>query len=91
MIKLPYLSIKKCMEESKKVMIMFVDADHLKYINDNFGHDMGNFAISSIATVIRQNIPADAIAMRYGGDEFVIMVPDYSDLQAGVLEKKASG
>lgn len=79
---------KKCMEKSKKVMIMFVDADHLKYINDNFGHDMGNFAISSIATVIKQNIPADAIAMRYGGDEFVIMVPDYSDLQARVLEKK---
>ena len=50
---------------------MFIDADHLKYINDTFGHDMGNLAISSIASVIRQHCPANSVSMRYGGDEFV--------------------
>ncbi|MGO4947261.1 diguanylate cyclase [Blautia sp. Sow4_E7] len=68
----------QCMQENQPVGIMFVDADHLKYINDNFGHDMGNLAISSIASVLRQYCPAESISMRYGGDEFVCVIP-YSD------------
>ena len=68
----------QCMQENQPVGIMFVDADHLKYINDNFGHDMGNLAISSIASVLRQRCPAESISMRYGGDEFVCVIP-YSD------------
>ena len=59
------------MKIKKPVGIMFIDADHLKYINDTFGHDMGNLAISSIASVIRQHCPANSVSMRYGGDEFV--------------------
>ena len=62
----------------KPVGIMFIDADHLKYINDHFGHDMGNLAISSIASVIQQQCPVGSISMRYGGDEFVCVIPDYS-------------
>ena len=56
----------------------FVDADHLKYINDTFGHDMGNLAISSIASVLRQHCPAESVSIRYGGDEFVCVIPDYN-------------
>ncbi len=69
------------MQNEKPVGIMFIDADHLKYINDNFGHDMGNLAISSIASVIRQQAPANSVSMRYGGDEFVCIIPDYTHTQ----------
>lgn len=68
-------------QNGKSVGIMFIDADHLKYINDNFGHDMGNLAISSIASVIRQQTPATSVSMRYGGDEFVCIIPDYTHTQ----------
>ena len=47
-------------------------------INDSFGHDMGNFAIRSIASIIQQQCPVGSISMRYGGDEFVCVIPDYS-------------
>ena len=67
----------QCMQEKRPVGIMFVDADHLKYINDTFGHDMGNLAISSIASVLRQHCPAESVSIRYGGDEFVCVIPDY--------------
>ena len=50
---------------------MFIDADHLKYINDTFGHDMGNLEIRGIADGIRKVFPPEAVSMRYGGDEFV--------------------
>ena len=69
---------QQCMQKGRPVGIMFADADHLKYINDSFGHDMGNLAISSIASVIQQQCPVGSISMRYGGDEFVCVIPDYS-------------
>lgn len=62
----------------RPVGIMFIDADHLKYINDNFGHDMGNLSIKSIASVIHQQCPVNSVSMRYGGDEFVCVIPDYN-------------
>ena len=79
---------RKCILEERCSGIMFVDADHLKYINDNFGHDMGNQAILMIATAIKNTCPPSAISMRYGGDEFVIMIPDYSRAQMRELERE---
>ena len=75
------------MKSKKTVGIMFIDADHLKYINDTFGHDMGNLAISSIASVIRQYCPANSVSMRYGGDEFVCVIPDYDQTQMQKLKQ----
>lgn len=76
------------MQNGKPVGIMFIDADHLKYINDSFGHDMGNLAISSIAAVIRQQCPASSVSMRYGGDEFVCIIPDYNQEQMQKLKQQ---
>lgn len=70
---------QKYMQKKKHLGILFVDADHLKYINDNFGHDMGNLAIRSIASAIHKSCPVGSVCMRYGGDEFVCVIPD-SDL-----------
>ena len=78
---------QKCMGESRSAGILFIDADHLKYINDTFGHDMGNLAISSIASVIRQHCPDNSVSMRYGGDEFVCVIPDYDQTQLQKLKQ----
>ena len=78
---------QQCMQKGRSVGILFADADHLKYINDNFGHDMGNLAIRSIASVIQQQCPAGSISMRYGGDEFVCVIPDYSQTRMQQLKK----
>jgi diguanylate cyclase (GGDEF)-like protein len=74
-----------CREQAKPLLILFVDMDRLKYINDTFGHDMGNLAIKAIAGTVQKCCPKEAIAMRYGGDEFVVLVPDYNEDQAKVL------
>lgn len=67
------------------VMVGFVDSDRLKYINDNYGHDSGNDAIKAVADAIKSAIGPDAIAMRYGGDEFVIVDPDCDKARADLI------
>ena len=59
--------------KGKKVCMVFADVDHLKEINDSFGHAAGDFAIISAANYLRENLPKDAVIARLGGDEYVAL------------------
>lgn len=78
---------KSCMEDNKPLAIMFFDADHLKIVNDKYGHDMGNVVIGGVADAIKRSFPHEAVAMRYGGDEFVVLVPDCNEQMANDIEE----
>jgi diguanylate cyclase (GGDEF)-like protein len=58
-----------------KLAIIFIDMDGLKHINDTFGHSVGDQAIRSVAAVILRYLPKGAIPVRYGGDEFLLLMP----------------
>lgn len=73
-----YLSLgfdlfEKKKESKEDLMIMFLDMDRLKYINDHYGHEAGDQAICIVASAILKNCSKDAIPIRTGGDEFVII------------------
>ena len=55
----------------KKAYLLFADVDHLKEINDCFGHAAGDFAITTAAGYLKECMPEDAITARIGGDEYV--------------------
>lgn len=57
----------------KKAILIFADLDNLKSINDRIGHDAGDFAIKSIASVLSDSMRTTDIVARFGGDEFVAM------------------
>lgn len=59
--------------EKKNLLIMFVDMDRLKYINDYFGHEYGDSAIKIISSAILKHCNYDEIPIRMGGDEFLII------------------
>jgi len=60
--------------KGKSAYMVFADVDHLKEINDSFGHAAGDFAIISAADYLRTNLPKDAVIARIGGDEYVALV-----------------
>ncbi len=69
---------RKFFEEKRaageKILIMFLDMDRLKYINDRYGHEYGDMAIKKTASVIKNCCGENAIAIRHGGDEFVVVM-----------------
>lgn len=60
--------------QGKKAYFVFADLDHLKEINDKFGHAEGDYAITQCARVLRAYCGENDIAGRMGGDEFMMMI-----------------
>ena len=58
------------------------DVDRLKPLNDRYGHLAGSGAVREVGRIIAETVPRDAIACRYGGDEFVIALPRRNESQA---------
>lgn len=79
---------RDCVKNNKKIMITFIDMDGLKFINDNYGHDEGDFAIQRLAGVIKDCCRHGEICARFGGDEFVLFDSCASDSSAESLERR---
>lgn len=60
--------------KGQKVCIFFVDVDHLKQINDKYGHEAGDYAITTTAMYLRDCFPRGTVIGRLGGDEFVALL-----------------
>ncbi|ACM92128.1 diguanylate cyclase/phosphodiesterase domain 1 [Nautilia profundicola AmH] len=55
--------------------LIFFDIDHFKNINDNYGHEKGDLVLASLARIIQKNIRSSDYFGRWGGEEFVIILP----------------
>ena len=55
--------------------LLLIDVDFFKRINDTFGHQIGDFVLQQVAACIRLIIRGDDIAGRFGGDEFIVLLP----------------
>lgn len=79
---------RDCVANHKNVMLSFIDMDGLKFINDNYGHNEGDFAIQRLASIIQECCGTKSICARFGGDEFVIFDADAAEGSDMALERR---
>jgi len=72
---LPYELLRVARRESSLAVIM-IDLDHFKRVNDIHGHEAGDLVLTKVAALLRSHIRDSDIASRYGGEEFVLVLPD---------------
>jgi diguanylate cyclase (GGDEF)-like protein len=62
--------------KSLPLAVLMLDIDHFKHFNDDFGHDAGDTVLQSLGKLIQQRIRSYDIACRFGGEEFIIILPE---------------
>ncbi len=68
--------------------IVFFDIDHFKKINDTFGHDAGDTVLTGISSLLNQKIRSSDTFARWGGEEFIIILPETESSNAKKLAEK---
>jgi len=72
----------------RKFAVLFLDLDHFKNINDTLGHNIGDGLLKAVSQKLNSMIRENDIVARIGGDEFIIVINDFSD--SGTLEQVIS-
>ena len=68
--------------------VLMLDVDFFKLVNDTYGHDVGDMVIIEIAKVLKESIRSADLAIRYGGEEFVVLLHNATDEGALTVAKK---
>lgn len=72
----------------RDLSLIFLDIDHFKKLNDNYGHDCGDVALASVASWIKQALRGSDIVFRYGGEEFVVVLGDTHLAGAAIIAER---
>ncbi len=72
----------------RPLAVVLFDLDHFKAINDNFGHGVGDEALRATASATREMLRGSDHAARFGGEEFVLLLPETSADDAVIVAEK---
>lgn len=68
--------MKELLETDEALVFCYCDLDHLKYINDNYGHQEGDWYLNHFVETVKDHIRKEDVFARIGGDEFCLILPD---------------
>lgn len=78
----------KAQAQDRDMALMILDIDHFKSVNDNYGHDVGDVVLREFAARLKRNIRGVDLACRFGGEEFVVLMPDTDYWQAEAVAER---
>ena len=74
--------VARANREHGKLAVLIADLDDFKNVNDNYGHQSGDALLSRVGSIIRSSVRTFDICARYGGDEFVVVMPNADEASA---------
>lgn len=80
--------MKRANRCQQHLSLIFVDVDHFKSINDQYGHNCGDLALTSVASRIKDSVRASDIVFRFGGEEFVVLLVDTHMDDANIIAER---
>jgi diguanylate cyclase (GGDEF)-like protein len=81
--------IRRCVEMNAPVAMIMIDVDNFKQFNDMFGHIAGDRALAAVSKILRAQFRPQDLLVRYGGDEFAVLLPGATKEQALVIGERA--
>lgn len=81
------LQIQRFTEEKNPFSLIIADIDFFKRVNDSYGHIVGDVVLSKVALLFKEYLPKDAIVSRFGGEEFVVVLPKTEQEEATKVAK----
>ena len=82
-------AIAQASRQKRRVALVFFDVDGFKVINDTFGHACGDKVLQKVAQRLSACLRATDTACRYGGDEFIVMLPEVEgEVSTAIVEQK---
>lgn len=70
---------------NRELAVVMCDIDRLKYVNDTYGHPVGDALIVKVAQILQEAVNGITVPIRMGGDEFLVVLPEYNDHQCELL------
>jgi diguanylate cyclase (GGDEF)-like protein len=80
--------ISRAERTNRSLALIMCDLNNFKRVNDRYGHLMGDYVLSQIAVILKSSVRGSDYVVRYGGDEFLVLLPETDEKGAEIVRQR---